>query len=93
MMLFFSAMLGVIACVSLVAILISREEKRWYYIVYRCPTFKADSTAGIGVTAEQMSPAEWSIKASLEHDDGPYLILYAEAITKEQADIVNGHLA
>lgn len=63
--------------------------RQWWYITYYC----MNHTSSHGVTAEYcISPAHWSIEASAEYEDGPYIVVYAEPITPEQAEYINGYM-
>ena len=62
----------------------------YYYVAYT----SRGNAGGYGVSAtHNQTPAEWSIEASDEFDDGPYIVLYSEVITKEQHDYINGYMA
>ena len=64
--------------------------KKYWYITYHA----AAHTGTFHVEAyEGESPVDWSIEASKEFDDGPYVILYAQEITKKQFDYVAGYMA
>ena len=62
----------------------------YWYITYICPN--ATNKYGVKATIEA-SPAQWSIQMSNQFDDGPYIVLYAERISKEQYDYINGYMA
>lgn len=63
--------------------------KDWWYITYYC----VNHTSHYGVTATKLSPAVWSVHASRKHEDGPYIILYAEKCSKDEADYINGYMS
>lgn len=64
--------------------------KKYWYITY----YAAGHTGFLHVNAYYgTSPAQWSIEASKEFDDGPYVVVFAQEITEAQFNYVAGYMS